>query len=132
MAQMLLAFIITTAISQWVHGSHPSTTPAKQIIWYGFLFGLPVFLAGFLLTGARWTLMAGVMYGTIGLALDISTIVQELTRSQDQPTMVVFSGITGLLNFLLIAIGGRGFLDVVSHPTPPAGRPPNPPFRFGG
>ena len=76
--------------------------------------------------------MAGVMYGTIGLALDISTIVQELTRSQDQPTMVVFSGITGLLNFLLIAIGGRGFLDVVSHPTPPAGRPPNPPFRFGG
>jgi hypothetical protein len=56
----------------------------------------------------------------------------ELTKSPDQPTMVVFSGITGLLNFLLIAIGGRGFLDVVSHPTPPAGRPPNPPFRFGG
>lgn len=51
------------------------------------------------------------MYGTIGLALDLSTIVQELTQGGSQASVLVISGITGLLNFLLIAIGGRRFLD---------------------
>ena len=72
--------------------------------------------------------MAAVMYGTIGLALDISTVVQELTKADGQSMVLMLSGLTGLLNFLLIAIGGRGFLDVLQPPSPPAGRAPNPRF----
>ena len=132
MILLLAVLVAMTPIARTTGVEASSGTWTHRIIWDGFLVGLPVALVGLLAARQRWALMAGVMYGTIALALDISTIVQELTRSQDQPTMVVFSGITGLLNFLLIAIGGRGFLDVVSHPTPPAGRPPNPPFRFGG
>jgi len=132
MILILAMLVATTLIARLIGVQTPSGTWTHRTTWDGFLVGLPVALVGLLAAGQRWALMAGVMYGTIGLALDISTIVQELTKSPDQPTMVVFSGITGLLNFLLIAIGGRGFLDVVSHPTPPAGRPPNPPFRFGG
>ncbi|MBM4123279.1 MAG: hypothetical protein FJ249_11910 [Nitrospira sp.] len=57
--------------------------------------------------------MASVMYGTIGLALDISTLVQTLTHSEAQLHLVVMSVASGLLNFLLIVLGGRGFLEVI-------------------
>ena len=68
------------------------------------------------------------MYGTIGLALDISTVVQEVTKAESQSSVVLSSGITGVLNFLLIAIGGRGFLDVLQPTSPPTGPAPNPRF----
>jgi hypothetical protein len=57
--------------------------------------------------------MASVMYGTIGLALDISTLVQTLTHSDPQSRLVMISVASGLLNFLLIVLGGRGFLEVI-------------------
>lgn len=71
-----------------------------------------------------------VMYGTIGLALDISTVVQEVTRPNEQQTTLWMSGVTGLLNSLLIVIGGHGFLPVPSGAKPQASPPPNPPSRF--
>jgi hypothetical protein len=94
--------------------------------WNGFLFAIPITLIAFLLARARWALMAAVMYGTIGLALDISTVVQELTRADGHSTVLMLSGLTGLLNFLLIVIGGRGFLDVLHPASPPADHAPNP------
>jgi hypothetical protein len=124
MILVLTVLVATTLIARLTGAHTPSGTWMHRLIWDGFLVGMPVALAGLLAAGQRWALMAGVMYGTIGLALDISTIVQELTRSA-LPQTVVLSAITGLLNFLLIAVGGRGFLDVVSRPMPPAGRPPN-------
>ena len=71
--------------------------------------------------------MACVMYGTVGLALDLATIVQILTK--DQPTFVTLatSGISGLLNFLLILFGGRSFLNPSQEPPPPGSHPPSPP-----
>jgi hypothetical protein len=103
------------------------------LIWTGFLFGLPLILIGFLLAGHRWAFMAGVMYGTIGLALDISTAMHELGRLETRDSLPVMSGLSGLLNILLIVAGGRGFLDVGPVASPPAPReapPPNPPSPF--
>jgi len=37
-------------------GTHPSSL--NQMTWNGFLFGIPLILAAFALTGARWALMA--------------------------------------------------------------------------
>lgn len=126
MILVLAALVATTLIARLTGAHAPSGTWTHRLIWDGFLVGMPVALAGLLAGGQRWALMAGVIYGTIGLALDISTIVQILTRQNDHPAMIVMSAVTGLLNFLLIVIGGRGFLDM-GAPTPRASRPPSPP-----
>jgi hypothetical protein len=100
---------------------------ARSAGWALFLYGLPLALIGCLLAGQRWALMAAVMYGTVGLALDISTIVQGLTKP-DVPRMVTaMSGVTGALNFLLMVLGGKSFLDAMRAPSPPESPRPNPP-----
>lgn len=128
MVAILLGLAMVSTYPQLFLPTNPnsSISTGHQIAWNGFLFAIPIALIGFLLARARWALMAAVMYGTIGLALDISTVVQELTKADGHPTVLVLSGITGVLNFLLIAIGGRGFLDVLQPASPPAGRAPNP------
>jgi hypothetical protein len=125
---VILAGLVTMSLlSTTLAGSESSGgTHIHRVFWDGFLFAIPIILAGFIVVKARWALMAAVMYGTIGLALDISTAVQELTQADGRPTVLVLSGITGLLNFLLIAIGGRGFLDVLRPASPPTNRAPNP------
>jgi hypothetical protein len=125
-AMALVLLVLVLADLPWLFMDGTSTV-FYRVVWNAFLFGIPVILIGFLLLGARWALVVGVMYGTIALALDISTIVQELT-SPKAHRAALMSGITAILNFLLIIIGGRGFLDV-SPSSPPAGRPPNPPLR---
>ena len=127
MVWVLAALVGVAVAANAVSDAGSSLSSARDMIWAGFFFGVPVVLAGLLMAGKRWALMAGVMYGTIGLALDISTIVQEITKSA-LPRTLLLSGVSGLLNFLLIVIGGRGFLDVLARPTPPADRPPN--LRF--
>jgi hypothetical protein len=95
--------------------------------WLVFLYGLPLALIGCLLANQRWAFMVAVMYGTVGLALDVSTIVQGLTKPDVPPTILAMSGVTGLLNFLLIVFGGRGFLAVSGSSSPPESPRPNPP-----
>ena len=96
-------------------GLQPEKTFASgfhQGIWYGFQFGLPLLVGGICLIGKRWSAMVGVMYGTIGLALDISTSVQSLTSGTDSLHYVGLILLTALFNFLLIVIGGRQVLTV--------------------
>ena len=76
----------------------------------GFLIGIPVFLLVAVRFGFRWAMMASVIYGTVGLALDLSTLVQLITKDQPTLAMLTASGFSGLLNFLVIAFGGRAFL----------------------
>ena len=102
-------------------------TDSRSPGWALFLYGLPLGLIGCLLAQQRWALMAAVMYGTVGLALDISTVVQGLTKPDVPQMTTVMSGMTGLLNFLLIVFGGKGFLDVMSASSPPESPRPNPP-----
>lgn len=123
---IVLVILVLISLAATLQGSGSAGTHLSRVFWNGFLFAIPLALVSFLLARARWALMGAVMYGTIGLALDISTVVQELTKADGQSTVLIQSGLTGLLNFLLIAIGGRGFLDVLQPASPPAGRAPNP------
>lgn len=109
--------------------SHSGSGTDGHVIRAVFLYGLPLLLIGLLLTQARWALMAGVMYGTVGLALDISTAVQDLTKTGAEAEALLMSGVSGLVNFLLIVLGGRGFLDVQTATTRPISPHPNPPSR---
>lgn len=88
------------------------TSGFHQGIWYGFQFGLPLLVGGICLIGKRWSAMVGVIYGTIGLALDISTFVQSMTSGTDSLHYVGLILLTALFNFLLILIGGRQVLTV--------------------
>ena len=84
----------------------------RQGIWYGFQFGLPLIIGGICLIGKRWSAMVGVLYGTIGLALDIATFVQSMTSGTDSLHFVGLILLTALFNFLLVVIGGRQVLTV--------------------
>ena len=88
------------------------TSDLHRSIWYGFQFGLPVLIGGVCLIGTRWAAMVGVMYGTIGLALDIATFVQSMISGTDSLHVVGLILLTALFNFLLIVIGGRQVLTV--------------------
>jgi hypothetical protein len=100
---------------------------SRPLGWLLFLYGLPLVLIGCLLANQRWALMAAVMYGTVGLALDISTVVQGITKPDVPQAVLAMSGVTGLLNFLLIVFGGRGFLTVSGPSSPPGSPHPSPP-----
>lgn len=123
---IVLAALVLISLVATLQGSGSAGTHMSRVLWNGFLFAIPIVLTAFLLARARWALMGAVMYGTIGLALDISTVVQELTKADGQPAILMLSGLTGLLNFVLIALGGRAFLDVLQPASPPASRAPNP------
>jgi hypothetical protein len=84
-ARIMMVFLfIALATAAWLSRTlwerEVSPSLMVQVAWDGFLFGLPLILAGCLLASAKWAFMAGVIYGTIGLALDISPIVQDLTH----------------------------------------------------
>ena len=103
------------------------TTGVGHIGWMLYLIVVPAGLIGMLWGRWSWAGMACVIYGTVGLALDLATTVQILTK--DQPTFgaLATSGISGLLNFLLILFGGRSFLNYGQEPPPPGSHPPSPP-----
>lgn len=103
---------------------------AHGSLWIGFLILMPVGLAALVWQNVRWAPMACVMYGTIGLALDLATLVQMITKSRDGWSALLATGVSGILNFLLIVLGGRVFLDVDRRPSPPGYRPPSPPSPF--
>jgi hypothetical protein len=108
-------------------GESPAPT---QAWWIGFLVGMPVGLAILVWLKFRWAAMACVIFGTVGLALDLATTVQILTKDSEVLFPLISSVVSGLLNFLLIVFGGRSFLDVTQAPLPLEFRPPNPPTPF--
>lgn len=122
MSLLLVGLMAVAAASRLLSGSDA----AVPVVWLVFLYALPLALLAGLQTPARWIVPACVMYATVGLALDISTAVQDLTHQQAGPASLALSGVSGLANFLLIVFGGREFLEA-GLGTPPAGRPPNPP-----
>ena len=120
----LIAVSMATVLLQQSQSGQSEPSPA----WLAFLVGIPAGLLVCVRLGFRWAIMASVIYGTIGLALDLSTLVQMITKDQPTVAMLSASALSGILNFLVIAFGGRAFLDVVQAPPPPGSRPPNPPF----
>ena len=67
--------------------------------------------------------MGAVIYSTIGLAMDLATLLQTWTAEAG----VWHTGGSALLNLLVILSGGAGFLHVPLAPPPPVGPRPNPP-----
>ena len=123
----LLAALVGTAAAPLVMGGgEDHRTASSSLVWAGFLYGMPVLLAVFVIARQRWALMACVMYGTIGLALDMATLVQELTGPATQLRTLAWSGLSGLLNFVLIILAGRIFMHGEPASTLPAFPPPNP------
>ena len=51
-----------------------TATETGRIGWMLYLVGLPLTLASLVWMGWTWTAMACVIYGTVGLALDLATI----------------------------------------------------------
>lgn len=111
-------------LSQNRDGSHAQIPHA---MWTVFLILIPVGLAAIVWQKVRWAAMGCVIYGTVGFALDVATAVQVITKDPDLFPALASSGVSGLLNFLLIVFGGRAFLDVSQAPPPPGSRPPSPP-----
>lgn len=103
------------------------TTAPTQPWWIGFLVLTPLGLAILIWRGYWWATMACVMYGTVGLGLDLATAIQILRNDSEAGPFFLNGLISGCLNFLLILFGGRSFLDGTQAPTPQESRPPNPP-----
>jgi len=116
--------LIGLAILFLTHGQAASS-PTK-VIWTVFLILLPIGLIGPVWMTWRWSAMACVVYGTIGLALDLATLVSIATHPDGEMSAVILSGLSGLANFFLILMGGRSFLHVSQELSPPGSRPSNP------
>ncbi len=97
-----------------LNGFHPTEAEepsTRSGIWNTFQYGMPLLIGGMCLTGKRWTFMTAVIYGTVGLALDMATFVQSLTGGNDPAEFIIIISTTALLNFLLIVFGGRAVLQ---------------------
>ncbi|ULA64647.1 MAG: conserved membrane protein of unknown function [Nitrospira sp.] len=108
---LLISLIGLTAVGMatlFLVNQPSQAEPSRFLV--GFLIGLPVFLLIVVRLGYRWATMASVIYGTIGLALDLSTMVQLVTKDQPTVAALTASGFSGILNFLVISFGGRAFL----------------------
>ena len=106
--------------------SHELST-AAQGGWILFLIFLPLCLASALWREWTWAAMVCVVYSTIGLALDLATVISILGGKGGTDLMLVLSGISGALNLLLIVFGGRAFWSTLQGLRPGGSHPPNPP-----
>ena len=100
----------------------------SPLVWWLFLVILPMGLAAAILAEWTWPAMVCVAYGTIGLALDLATMVSILGGRQDSDVTLPLSAVSGSANFVLIVFGGRAFWTALQEPGPRESRPPNPPF----
>ena len=105
----------------------PTATEAGRIGWMLYLLAFPIVLAGLVRIGWTWTAMACVMYGTVGLALDLATVTSILGGQGEIGTLFLFSAMSGIVNVLLILFGGHAFFHSFQGAVLPISRPPSPP-----
>lgn len=85
---------------------------SSSLLWMSFQYGFPLIGTSVLPTGKFWALMAGIIYGTIGLALDIATLVQSMMQNHDSMEFIILILINTLLNASLVLVGGKGILKI--------------------
>ncbi len=105
----------------------PAATEAGRIGWMLYLIACPLALAALIWMGWTWTAMTCVIYGTVGLALDLATVTSILSGKDETGTLLLFSAMSGIVNFLLILFGGRAFFHSFQGTALPESRPPSPP-----
>src|SRR5918992_1137516 len=89
LALVLIGLIVTATLLPEADSPRAAQSAFGAFVWNLFLFGVPAILATCLLLGLRWALMVGVMYGTIGLALDLSTLIQVWNRPDAAPLLLL-------------------------------------------
>lgn len=119
MIVLLAGLVAVAALSPAPTESGIQGPVQRSLVRDGFLFWVPMLLAGCLLVGPRWAFMAGVMYATIGLAVDLSTVVLELSDPHARSEVLRATVLTGAINGLLILLGGYGFLSIGPAGTHP-------------
>jgi hypothetical protein len=105
----------------------PAATGAGRVGWMLYLIAFPITLAGLVWIGWTWTSMTCVIYGTVGLALDLATVTSILGGQGETDALFLISAMSGTVNFLLILFGGRAFLHSFQGTALPESRPPSPP-----
>lgn len=121
---LLSTFVVETGFL--FLGNGPSFT--HGLAWKMSFFALiPLGLSLLVWLQFRWSAAVCVFYATIGLAIDIATIVQALSTDADAVASLMASLISGLFYFCLILFGWQSFLAVDQELMPPKFRPPNPP-----
>jgi len=105
----------------------PAATGAGRVGWMLYLIAFPITLAGLVWIGWTWTSMTCVIYGTVGLALDLATVTSILGGQGETGALFLLSAMSGTVNFLLILFGGRAFLHSFQGTALPESRPPSPP-----
>ncbi len=125
LAVLAMQTLIGSATLSYV--SEPAGTTMGWVAWGLFLAVIPVALTGLVWAGWAWTAMACVVYGTIGLALDLTTVAGILVGGHAVTGLLPLSAASGLSNLLLIVFGGLAFVRTLQAVSPPGSRPPNPP-----
>jgi len=95
-----------------------TTAETLHFAWWFFLVVLPLVLASVLLMGWAWAAMACVVYGTIGLALDLATAVSMLAGHERSVLTLALTVVSGSANFAMIVFGGREFWTALQRPRP--------------
>ena len=65
------------------------TDPQNNILWNTFQYVLPLLIGAVCLTGKRWGAIVAVIYATIGLSLDLATLVQSIPTSSDSTEFII-------------------------------------------
>jgi hypothetical protein len=127
---LLLVALGAIGLGTIQHSFSPDILQSTRILWMLALIVGPLALGGAVLIGWTWATMACVIYGTVGLALDLATVISILGGPGGTNGTLALSGISGTANFLLIVFGGRAFWSCLQGSPPPESRPPNPPSPF--
>jgi hypothetical protein len=130
--RLIQGLLLTLAIvsGTWQFMIPGSTPKPVSWVWIGFLIGLPIVLVALIHVHPRGAAMVIVMYATIGLALDIATLVQEISKPSEGSLVIGAALLSGGINFLLIACGGQAVFGGKWDEELGAPRRPNPPSPF--
>lgn len=110
-----------------VYVTFPSDLSTQALSgWWTFLVLFPLILSGAILAGWVWAAMVCVAYGTIGLALDLSTVTGILGGTGGTQTLLAFSIASAAVNLAVIIVGGLVFWTWLRNSPRPESRPPNP------
>jgi hypothetical protein len=127
---LLVLLAVVSGAWRFLMPGDPQRQNPESWVWIGFLIGLPILLAALMSFDLRWTGMVVVMYATIGLALDIATLVQEISKPDGKAQIVMAGLLSGAINFLLVVCGGQAVLGGRSAQPLRVSRRPNPPSPF--
>ncbi len=126
----LIALVLHTAIVQWLSPTTDSEGVLHSPWWLAWLFLAPMALVGGLSARQRWPFMAGVLYATVNLALDLATLVSGLTHDAPLLPLGLSTGPSAFLSFLAMLVAGQGTFAALTNVRLPATRLPSPPSRL--